>query len=86
MKELPVMQDAARRPVNMHKAYHAHVYFDEATHAFAADLCQRAGQRFGLRVGRVHQELVGPHPRWSCQPRTVWPAFALWLRSCNEPA
>jgi DOPA 4,5-dioxygenase len=20
-----------------------------------------------LKIGRVHQKLVGPHPRWSCQ-------------------
>lgn len=57
----------ARRPVNSHKAYHAHVYFDAETLAFATALCQQAGKQFNLRVGRIHQRLVGPHKKWSCQ-------------------
>jgi len=61
------MQDAGMRPVNKHRAYHAHVYFDETSHEFARDLCEQAGEKFGLKIGRVHQKLVGPHPRWSCQ-------------------
>lgn len=56
-----------RRPVNVHKGYHAHVYFDESTKAHAQPLCQEAGRGFKLRVGHFHQQLVGPHPRWSCQ-------------------
>ena len=56
-----------KRPVNVHEGYHAHVYFDAQTVAFATQLCRRAGQLFGLSVGRVHQQLVGPHTRWSCQ-------------------
>ena len=56
-----------RRPVNNHKAYHAHVYFEQDTLEFASDLCAQAGHRFGLKVGRVHQKAVGPHPKWSCQ-------------------
>lgn len=57
----------AKRPVNIHKAYHAHVYFDESTKNFAHQLCMQVGEQFGLRVGRFHEQLVGPHPRWSCQ-------------------
>lgn len=56
-----------KRPVNIHKGYHAHVYFDENSVEFAANLCREAGEKFGLRVGRVHEKLVGPHTRWSCQ-------------------
>jgi len=56
-----------KRPINVHKAYHAHVYFDESTLRHAEDLCERAASRFSLKMGRVHQKLVGPHPRWSCQ-------------------
>ncbi|TFZ01324.1 DOPA 4,5-dioxygenase family protein [Ramlibacter rhizophilus] len=56
-----------RRPVNVHAAYHAHVYFDAQTVAQARELCEEAGRRFGVQVGRVHERLVGPHPRWSCQ-------------------
>ncbi|MBR9786456.1 MAG: DOPA 4,5-dioxygenase family protein [Vibrionaceae bacterium] len=56
-----------KRPVNSHRAYHAHVYFDHQTLAFATALCREAGERFCVKVGRVHEKLVGPHPKWSCQ-------------------
>lgn len=56
-----------KRPINIHKGYHAHVYFDQETLGFASELCKEAGEKFGLKVGRVHQKLVGPHTKWSCQ-------------------
>jgi DOPA 4,5-dioxygenase len=56
-----------RRPVNVHAAYHAHVYFDAETMAQARALCEEAGRLFKVSVGRVHAQPVGPHPRWSCQ-------------------
>ena len=56
-----------RRPQNLHKAYHAHVYFGPDTVAQARELVDEAGQRFKVEVGRVHEKLVGPHPAWSCQ-------------------
>lgn len=56
-----------KRPVNSHKAYHAHVYFEQQTLSFASKLCKEAGARFNLKVGRIHQTLVGPHTKWSCQ-------------------
>lgn len=71
-----------KRPVNLHKAYHAHVYFDEASKLFAKNLCQAAGEKFGLRVGRFHEQLVGPHPSWSCQinfGRKDFDRFIPWL-------
>ncbi|MGP8305553.1 DOPA 4,5-dioxygenase family protein [Vibrio sp. YIC-376] len=54
-------------PVNLYRAYHAHVYFDLQTITFAAELCREAERRFGVKMGRVHEKLVGPHPKWSCQ-------------------
>ena len=56
-----------RRPVNNHKGYHAHVYFEKETLEFASSLCKQAGELFSLKVGRVHQKPIGPHPKWSCQ-------------------
>lgn len=56
-----------QRPTNHYDRYHAHVYFDAASVAMASSLCHQAGELFGIQVGRVHQKLVGPHPRWSCQ-------------------
>jgi DOPA 4,5-dioxygenase len=47
--------------------YHAHVYYDAATRAQALKLCTAAGETFGVKVGRMHDNPVGPHPRGSCQ-------------------
>jgi aromatic ring-cleaving dioxygenase len=49
------------------KEYHAHVYYDAATREQANTLCRAAGQTFDLKVGRMHDNPVGPHPRGSCQ-------------------
>jgi aromatic ring-cleaving dioxygenase len=57
----------AQAPVNRYPAYHAHVYFGPDTVAQARALCEEAGRRFKVAVGRVHEKLVGPHPQWSCQ-------------------
>ena len=56
-----------KRPENVYEKYHAHVYFDQDTLDAATKICTRAGELFGVAVGRVHQKNVGPHPRWSCQ-------------------
>lgn len=56
-----------QRPQNLHAHYHAHVYFDQATVEQARALCSEAAARFAVAMGRVHEKLVGPHPRWSCQ-------------------
>lgn len=76
-----------RRPVNRHKAYHAHVYFDAETVSFASDLCREAGEKFGLKVGRVHQKRVGPHTEWSCQisfSHKDFDEFIPWLDKHRE--
>ncbi len=55
------------RPQNVHSKYHAHVYFDQNTFEQARSICDRAGELFGVAVGRMHKKEVGPHPYWSCQ-------------------
>lgn len=47
--------------------YHAHVYFDESTVEQAQLLCEEAGKRFKVTVGRMHHKPIGPHLSWSCQ-------------------
>ncbi|MEZ5646910.1 MAG: DOPA 4,5-dioxygenase family protein [Burkholderiaceae bacterium] len=47
--------------------YHAHVYFDTATRDQARALCEAAAERFPLKMGRMHDQPVGPHPDGSCQ-------------------
>ena len=62
--------------------YHAHVYFDADTRDQADKLCKAAGEKFGLKVGRMHDKPVGPHPRGSCQLTVATERFAVvvpWL-------
>ena len=47
--------------------YHAHVYYSADTRAQALALCEAAGKTLGIKVGRMHDNPVGPHPRGSCQ-------------------
>jgi len=47
--------------------YHAHVYYDAHSMEAARALCEEAGKRFDVTVGRMHEKPVGPHPCWSCQ-------------------
>jgi len=75
---------AAKRPINNHAVYHAHVYFDESNAAFAADLCEQIGGRFDLAIGRVHQKCVGPHTRWSCQISFAQNHFAEFIPWLDE--
>ena len=50
------------------RGWHAHVYFDAGTLERARTLCEAAAARFPtLKMGRVHEKPVGPHPDWSCQ-------------------
>ncbi|MDA7085736.1 DOPA 4,5-dioxygenase family protein [Pseudomonas sp. SA3-5] len=56
-----------KRPSDDHLQYHAHVYFDGQSLALATSICEQAGELFAVKVGRIHQRLVGPHLRWSCQ-------------------
>ncbi len=51
----------------MISAFHAHVYFDASTVEQAKRLCEKARDLFALKMGRVHERAVGPHPKWSCQ-------------------
>ena len=61
------------------KGYHAHVYFDAETVAFATALCEAAADLFGVGMGHVHERNVGPHPRWSCQLSATPEQFARLL-------
>ncbi len=49
------------------RGFHAHVYYDAGTIGQARALCESAKKRFPLKMGRMHERPVGPHPRWSCQ-------------------
>jgi len=64
--------------------YHAHIYYDpSATRERAADLRERVAANFPeARIGRWHDELVGPHLRPMYQvafPSTIFASFLPWL-------
>ncbi|MBA4501849.1 DOPA 4,5-dioxygenase family protein [Marinobacterium marinum] len=76
------MNTTSAYPVNRHKVYHAHIYFDEQSVDRVTALCALVSQSFGLNVGRIHQKPVGPHPRWSVQilfTHRDFDAFIPWL-------
>ena len=71
-----------KRPTNDYDSYHAHVYFDETSVEQASSLCEQAGELLAVKVGRLHQKLVGPHPCWSCQlafDKTQFDTVIPWL-------
>ena len=64
--------------------YHAHIYYDPATtRAKAERFRERAGAAFPqARLGRWHDELVGPHPQSMFQiafPTAMLADFVPWL-------
>jgi aromatic ring-cleaving dioxygenase len=64
--------------------YHAHIYYDPATsRGRAENLRQRVAKEFPkAKLGRWHDELVGPHPRSMFQiafPAKMLAAFVPWL-------
>lgn len=76
-----------KRPVNSHKAYHAHIYFDERSKQLAKSLCEASAEKFNFRVGRFHEKLIGPHPRWSCQVSfgtRDFESYISWLEENRE--
>lgn len=65
-------------------AYHAHVYYDpRTTRARAERLRERVAAAFpAARLGRWHDELVGPHSQSMYQiafPRRLLASFLPWL-------
>lgn len=62
--------------------YHVHVYYDEESFGQASKLCDEVYVLFDVPVGHKHQQVVGPHPMWSCQITLTPETFATvvqWL-------
>lgn len=67
------------KQINSITGYHAHVYFNGDSLEVARSLCHRAAELFGVKMGRVHEKAVGPHPMWSCQLGATPDQFAQLL-------
>ena len=62
--------------------YHAHVYFDADSREPAQVLREAVEERFDIEMGRWHEKMVGPHPRWSYQIKfgtDLFAEFVPWL-------
>ncbi|WP_425406354.1 DOPA 4,5-dioxygenase family protein [Hwanghaeella sp.] len=60
-------QGIEARSANDIQGWHAHVYFDPEKAVQADKLRTAISERFDIKMGRWHEKLVGPHPRWSYQ-------------------
>ena len=45
------------------KGYHAHIYYSGETRERAAQVRERLQSEFDVRMGRWHDQPVGPHPK-----------------------
>ena len=66
----------------MIESFHAHVYFDAETREPARALREEIERTFDVEMGRWHEKLVGPHPRWSYQVAfrpALFGDFVPWL-------
>lgn len=59
--------DTTKRPIKVHKAYHAHVYFSGKTKVIARKLYDLTGEKFDLQIGRFIEKPIGPHTCCSYQ-------------------
>lgn len=55
------------QPVSAITGYHAHVYYDAGTKEAAATLRTAIEDNFEVRMGRWHDDPIGPHPCGSYQ-------------------
>ncbi len=64
-------------------SYHAHIYYDVfATRGVADGIRSQIAERFSVRLGRWHDEPVGPHPQAMFQVAflpQLFPTFVPWL-------
>lgn len=63
-------------------SWHAHVYFNESEVGRARAVCEALRDRFGVEMGRMHVQPVGPHPTGSCQmtvPPETFGELTAWL-------
>jgi DOPA 4,5-dioxygenase len=68
--------------VTIIQGFHAHVYFDAGTRPTAERLREALGEKFDVKLGTVHAQPVGPHPKGMFQVAFAPDQFAAvvpWL-------
>jgi aromatic ring-cleaving dioxygenase len=58
------------------KGFHAHVYYDAATRDRAAQVRETLASQFDVRLGRWHDQPVGPHPTAMYQVAFLFDQFS----------
>lgn len=64
------------------EGYHAHIYYDTGTRPIAERLREAIGAEFQVRLGRWHDNPIGPHPVSMYQvafPVAEFPRLVPWL-------
>jgi len=61
------MNEEATVTTGVITGYHAHVYYDAETKPVAGEVRAGVEARFDMRMGRWHDNPVGPHPMGSYQ-------------------
>jgi DOPA 4,5-dioxygenase len=64
------------------RGFHAHVYFDATSRRTAERLHESLAQRFGVKVGALHDRPIGPHAKPMFQVTIAVEQFAAvvpWL-------
>lgn len=49
------------KPISVIKGYHAHVYYTSDQKTIAEEVREEIGQKFAVKLGRWHDNFVGPH-------------------------
>ncbi|WP_037492549.1 DOPA 4,5-dioxygenase family protein [Sneathiella glossodoripedis] len=49
------------KPISIITGYHAHIYYTTETKEVAQRLREQIGQKFAVKLGRWHDNFVGPH-------------------------
>ena len=49
------------KPISVIKGFHAHVYYSKENKEVAKQIREEIGQKFAVRLGQLHDDVVGPH-------------------------
>ncbi|MBD2726272.1 4,5-dioxygenase [Nostoc sp. FACHB-892] len=67
--------------------FHAHVYYDSETRDIATRIREELGTKFEVRLGRWHDQPIGPHPKSMYQVAFApnqFPQVVPWLMLNRE--